>query len=276
MLTGHTGVVTGLVLLADPHRLVTAGRDGSLRPWDTGRCRQVLAEGLAAVDDCARSRQGTAVPTGADGGVRVWDLSSGTLRGHLDPDRRWLRCAASADGHRVVATGVDGEVRLWSGEVLGDSRPVAHHDGPVRACALSTDGRLLLTGGDDDVLRLVDLDRDGELTVLSLQGRLVAVALHLREPLLLCGDDGGPSRWPGWTGSGRQVGRAGTRSTGGSSAAWSGSPIPRGGVRAVVIRPGTRQRRPSPGAGCQMSRPADAGRSSEKGESCPSSRCASS
>ncbi|MGR7026206.1 AAA family ATPase [Geodermatophilus sp. URMC 62] len=193
VLTGHTGVVTGLVPLADPHRLVTAGRDGSLRSWDvdTGRCQQVLAEGLAAVDDCAWSREGTAVTTGADGGVRVWDLAGGALRRHLAADRRWLRCAVSADGQRVGATGVDGEVRLWSGEDLGDGRPVAHHDGPVRACALSADGRLLLTGGDDDVLRLVDLDRGSELAVLPLDGRPVAVALHPREPLLLCGDDGG-------------------------------------------------------------------------------------
>ncbi len=161
VLAGHTGVVTGLVPLDDPHRLVTAGRDGSLRSWDvdTGRCRHVLAEGLAAVDDCAWSREGTAVTTGSDGGVRVWDLAGGALRRHLGPDRRWLRCAVAADGHRVVATGVDGEVRLWDGKDREVSRAVAHHDGPVRACALSADGRLLVTGGDDDVLRLFDLDQ---------------------------------------------------------------------------------------------------------------------
>ena len=193
VLSGHTGVVTGLVPLSDPHRLVTAGRDGSLRSWDvnTGHCRQVLAEGLAAVDDCARSRQGTLVTTGSDGGVRVWDLAAGALRRQLGPERRWLRCAVAADGHRVIATGVDGEVRLWSGEDLGDSRVVAHHDGPVRACALSADGRLLATGGDDDVLRLIDLGREGELAMVPLEGRPVAVALHPLEPLLLCGDDGG-------------------------------------------------------------------------------------
>ncbi len=82
-------------------------------------------------------------------------------------------------------------VRVWSGEDPGDSRAVAYHDGPARACALSPDGRLLVTGGDDDVLRLMDLDRDGELAVLPLEGRPVAVVLHPREPLLLCGEDGG-------------------------------------------------------------------------------------
>jgi WD40 repeat protein len=183
----------------------------------------------------------------------VWDLSGGALRGHLAADRRWLRCAVSADGHRVVATGVDGEVRLWSGEHLGDSRAVAHHDSPVRACALSADGRLLVTGGDDDVLRLLDLDRSGELAVLPLEGRPVAVALHPREPLLLSGDDGGTvtlARMDRFGPTGRTGGESEHRRGLGSRKRISD---PGGVVRAVVISTEDPSALGEPEAGCPMS-----------------------
>jgi WD40 repeat protein len=201
LLQGHRGVVVKLLAGPAPDVLVSAGRAGTLRCWSVadGRCVSVMAEHTAQVNDCVTAC-GTVVSAANDARVLVWDLPGGALAHRLadaasdseaDPDCRWLRCAISADGTRIAASGSSGEVRVWDG-----ARPVAELTLPgegvaARGLALSADGTLLAVGRDDGLVQLRDLRAGRDAGILPLEGRPALVALHPSRPWLVVGDDGG-------------------------------------------------------------------------------------
>jgi WD40 repeat protein len=89
-----------------------------------------------------------------------------------------------------VATSANGEVRAWTRDERSSGETLIRHRDAVRACALSPDGQLLAVGGDDGLLRLLNLGSGHELGLLPMQGRPTVAAL-LPDPLVLYGDDGG-------------------------------------------------------------------------------------
>jgi WD40 repeat protein len=72
--------------------------------------------------------------------------------------------AWSPGDHHIYSAGDDGIVWAWHPETGEPSRPIEGHKGPVKGLAVSSDGRYLLTGGEDETVRCWDLkDRGREL-----------------------------------------------------------------------------------------------------------------
>jgi WD40 repeat protein len=156
----------GRVLLA-----VAGGR--RIRFWDLASC-----ERLRGVVDCGSPvRCAAAVPLadrtliawGADDGlVRLCDAASREAVGApLGGGHGVVLAVAAEDG--LVATGTaDGTLALrdpLGGTVVLETAGV--HDGPVRAVAFGRTGRrrFLVSGGDDRVLHVLDLDEDTTFTL---------------------------------------------------------------------------------------------------------------
>jgi WD40 repeat protein len=103
----------------------------------------------------------TAAVAGADGTVRLVRDLDATPRVQMIPAHDEVNeVCFSADGSLLVTAGQDGLLRWWhvtaAGlEPAGTVRPDA---GPLYAAAFAADGRSIVFGGDDRVVRLVRLD----------------------------------------------------------------------------------------------------------------------
>ena len=192
----HDGRVVRAVFSDDGGTAISAGAEGRLIVWDVSRAATVeTLEGHAGqITGMAISRDGATLYTSAlDGKVIIWDLA-GTRRlvrpftVGRDSDEA-PRYALSPDG-RVLAIGrLDGTVTLFDTQTLRalSTFPVVP-EGPVRGMGYVPGGRLLVVGGDEGFLALVDPHRgkivkrlpghrDTVFTPgISADGRLMAVA----------------------------------------------------------------------------------------------------
>ncbi|KPI15482.1 WD-40 repeat-containing protein [Actinobacteria bacterium OV450] len=214
LLGGHTGAVTALGPVDSPDSgiLASASTDGTLRLWN----REVLERALVGARTRTPAEQAPTggvllLPepgdlhgpswfalSGSGGHVDVRDIGTGDTAARVDTGRppsamAWARrraghvlaSAGSRDasaGARDASAGApDHGIRLWDAETRRALPDVLQgHFLPVRALAgcATADGRhLLLSGGDDETVRLWDLDRMAPLRKWTGHGlRILAVA----------------------------------------------------------------------------------------------------
>jgi WD40 repeat protein len=110
-----------------------------------------------------------------DGAVRVWDGQTGEPVGTLDTHQREIRGVAfSGDGAHLASASSDGEIKLWDAKRLGELRsgaklkpripPIrARVAGPGLSMAFSPDGQWLVTGGEENTVRVWDVKTGREL-----------------------------------------------------------------------------------------------------------------
>ncbi len=149
----------------------------SQQPTRLAEVQRLVGHKGAVVGVACPAANQTAFSAGADRIVRVWDLGGGKeLRrwGPITPD---ITCLAVSPNGQLVLTAQGVSVRVWD----ATGRELAKftgHTNAVRAVALTPDGRLALSGGDDRTLRLweVATGRDvGRLT--GHKGQVTSVAL---------------------------------------------------------------------------------------------------
>jgi WD40 repeat protein len=159
------GWVEGLAFTPDGGRLVSAGRDKTVRVWDpvTGEELRSLAGHTAPLTAVALSPDGRRLAScGQDGGIRVWDAATWEQVLHLQGHNGTVTSLAfGPDGRRLISGGVDKTVRVWDLRTGKEALQLRNHSYPVRGVAFSPDGRRLAAASRETAV----LVSSGEVTV---------------------------------------------------------------------------------------------------------------
>jgi len=142
---------------------------------------------------CRFDPNGDFVFAGAeDNNFHRWDLFTGSSL-HLKGHRSWIGTLSllPAPGNFVVTGGHEGKLAWWNAFDAAPAplRIVDAHQGYIRAVAISPDGRLIATGGNDNFVRVWSAG-DGTL-VKELAGHtrhVYNVAFHPSGTALVSGD----------------------------------------------------------------------------------------
>lgn len=154
--------------------------------------------------------------------VLLWSWPQGTRRGLLrhPVEVHAVRFVPDASGPRVLVSGAaDGQLRRWT--IGADGRAgeplvfAAAHDGAVRSLAISTDGQLVASGGEDRRIGLWEAASGRHLYWLheedssdrgAHQGAVTSVQFAAARQLVSAGRDQAVKLWLVGDGAGRVLG----------------------------------------------------------------------
>lgn len=161
-------------------KLVCGYAEGRIYLWDLGpECKlEKCFKSPEAVTCLGISGDGTTIVSGSwCGSARVWDANSheavGILLEGLEVNRPVRKVAVSFDGNRIACTSdrlLKGDVHIWDREIGGIIAlpPKMQHD-DVSCVAISKDGRRVVSGSSDGIIRIWDIG-DTEGSVLTING----------------------------------------------------------------------------------------------------------
>jgi len=157
-LSGHDGGVVAIGFSATGDRIVTAGRDATVRVWDRRTGAQLRRLELDAPAVWARlSPDGSQVVTVAENEPHAvfWAVDSGAELRRLVGHTGAVRTAEFDDtGTHVVTASTDGTARVWALDAPSAAPRVLTHDSALLAACFGPGAALVATSGADGNVRL--------------------------------------------------------------------------------------------------------------------------
>jgi WD40 repeat protein/serine/threonine protein kinase len=218
VLSGHDGSVRFSSFLSDGRRLISAGRDSTVRLWDVSSATaQVFREHRDNVEHVAISPDEKLVASASsDGTVGLWNLSTGERRRLFGHGGGVTSVAFSPDSQWIASASLDRTVRLWNVHT-GDSRILAGHVGGVWFVRFSSDGQHLISASADGELREWELSGTESRLIGRHEGGVSFIAFSPDGQTLASGGEDGFVKT--WTGSEARTFRGHARAV--TALAWS-------------------------------------------------------
>jgi cytochrome c len=156
VIEGHAQNVNGVAFTPDGRALVTAGYDATLRISPLGGGAPVSTTLPTPLNTVAVAPDGEIVTAGADGKVYVL-TAAGELTGEIEAAQApIIAVVVSRDGSLIAAAGIRGSVAIIDRRARKLERTLVGPGLPVWSAAFFPDGRTLLTGGSDRMIRRWD------------------------------------------------------------------------------------------------------------------------
>ena len=159
---GHSRSVDAICLLETHNTLVSAGVDQSLRVWDlkTGKLVRSLNQHTKPIHALALRPSGSELPlvasTAGDRTIRFWQPTIGRMVRYVRLDVEALDIAWVRDGSHIVATCVDGQVRVVDADEVRVVQTLPAVQGWAYTIAVHpSDGSLIVGGSNGQLVRVV-------------------------------------------------------------------------------------------------------------------------
>lgn len=207
----HSAEVTGVAFSPDGKTLASTGSDRYLHLWNmpagTHRDSYTGKEQFFCV---AYSPDGKYVAAGTLGSVLLFDAKKLKLLQTLELAERVYSVAFSADSQTVAGGNQFGYIRLWD-PTTGKPKHMLHpfketkeskdkdvHEVRFRdvfALAFHPDGKFLVSGGNDKIVRVWDLTKYTEVRTLHDHGRTVKSVAFSKDGKTLASGSGDGHAW---------------------------------------------------------------------------------
>jgi WD40 repeat protein len=165
--SSHSDTVFGVCFSPDDKKLASCGADKFVKTWEipSGKLIKAFEGHTHHVLDVGWMPDGKQLASaGADNNIKIWDFEKGeqvkTVNAHQKQVTRLLFIGKS--GNFLTASG-DKSVKMWN---AGGSNMRTFAGGAdfVYAVSASTDGKVVVTGGEEGVIRMYNGDAGGQPT----------------------------------------------------------------------------------------------------------------
>lgn len=203
----HDNTVTSIVFSPDGKYVVSGSYDRTVRIWESTTGKEIarmthdnsniirsrpdpdpiIPDG--AVNSVAFSPNGMYVASGSvDGTARVWEVATGNeiaRNSHWDIVRH---VAFSSDGKYVISQGFS-RTHVWDSTTGIEADPInAVIEAPA---ALSPDGKYVVSGDSDGIIRVWETTKDFELARMHLDGKVSGIAFSSDGKYVVSGSSNG-------------------------------------------------------------------------------------
>ena len=162
-LLGHKGLVSSVGFSPDGKILTSGGADHTIRSWDvaTGRQINILRGHTGGIRSLAFSPDGQSLVSISDKTAKLWEALPHSSNDVLTEHAGWVEAVALApDGKTLVTSDYHTlGLKLWdvpSRSLLAD---LPGHTQVPRDLVFSPNGNLFASGGEDQMVRLWDLNQ---------------------------------------------------------------------------------------------------------------------
>lgn len=157
--------VYALLLNATKMQLLAGTAQGSLHCIDLNQLsetRNIEAHTLGLYD--LKTYQNRLISVGGDGIINVWDMDTLQLICKIKGSDKSARCVAIHPNERDFAVGFsDFSIRIYDAESFQLKKTMHGHSNSVFALCYSKDGKYLVSGGRDAMLKVWDVENNFEL-----------------------------------------------------------------------------------------------------------------
>lgn len=163
----HSDTVFGLAFTSNGKLLASCAADRFIRVFDAtnGKLVRTFEGHTDHVMSVSWKRDGRVLASaGADKTVKYWDALTGEQKLNVENRfRKEVTAVRYMPGQNLIlAAGADNSLKLLREDNGNDARNFGNDKGFIQAAAITADGKIVLAGGDDSVLRAWD-SNDGKL-----------------------------------------------------------------------------------------------------------------